>query len=69
VIVLDSIQKRVNKIIKQFLESIQDSNDQRDNWAENSQNKKAFIEKLHEQSTKWKCFVFWLFALGAKEIL
>jgi len=69
VISLGSLQKKVNKIIKQFLDSQKDSSEQQDLWAENSQNKKAFIEKLGDQSTRWKCFVIWLFVIGTKEIL
>jgi hypothetical protein len=50
------------------MESIK-SGDQQDLWAENSQKKRAFIESLEEQSTKWKCFVMWLFVIGVRQIL
>lgn len=51
------------------MESQKDSADQQAQWAENSQNKKAFLDKLQDQSTRWKCFVIWLFVIGTKEIL
>lgn len=65
---LSAVQRKVCKILKQFIDA-QKENQEKDVWAENSQNKKAFIDTLQDQSTKWKCFVFWLFIVGSKEIL
>jgi hypothetical protein len=69
VICLRRIQKKVNKVIKQFIDSQKDDLEQADLWARNSQNKASFVEKLAEQPTRWKCFVLWLFVIAVQEIL
>jgi hypothetical protein len=41
----------------------------KEEWAANSENKKAFTDNLNDQSSKWKCFIIWLFVIATKEIL
>ena len=50
IIVLENVQKKVNKTIKQFKDDCEknESSDYKDLWAQNCQNKTAFVEKLGE---------------------